>query len=200
MSAPNVDLYSFDEAYLCRLQASDPATEAHFVSYFSELLRIKLRSRMLAPQAMEDVRQETFYRVLVGVRTENAIRSPERLGAYVNAVCNNILLESYRSAAKRQHLDVDTVEVRDPKVDLEGMMLRQERKAMVREVLARLPERDQNCLRALFLEDRDKDEICADFGVDRNYLRVLLHRAKNSFRAHYNARKTASRLGRAAGS
>src|SRR5689334_13003499 len=30
-----VDLYSFDEDYLRRLGAHDPATEHHFVSYFS---------------------------------------------------------------------------------------------------------------------------------------------------------------------
>ena len=35
------------------------------------------------------------------------------------------------------------------------------------------------------MEERDKDEVCKDFGVDRNYLRVLLHRAKSAFRAQY---------------
>jgi RNA polymerase sigma-70 factor (ECF subfamily) len=37
----------------------------------------------------------------------------------------------------------------------------------------------------VFLEERDKDEVCRDFGVDRNYLRVLLHRAKQTFKYHY---------------
>jgi RNA polymerase sigma-70 factor (ECF subfamily) len=35
------------------------------------------------------------------------------------------------------------------------------------------------------LEDRCKDEVCKDLNVDRGYLRVLLHRAKQSFKAEY---------------
>jgi len=35
------------------------------------------------------------------------------------------------------------------------------------------------------LEERDKDEVCRDYGVDREYLRVLLHRAKKSFKSMY---------------
>jgi RNA polymerase sigma-70 factor (ECF subfamily) len=37
----------------------------------------------------------------------------------------------------------------------------------------------------VLLEERDKDEICAEFGVSREYLRVLVHRAKQSFKAFY---------------
>jgi RNA polymerase sigma-70 factor (ECF subfamily) len=48
-----------------------------------------------------------------------------------------------------------------------------------------LPERDRRLLREVFLEERDKDEVCRDFGVDRDYLRVLLHRAKQSFKSLY---------------
>jgi RNA polymerase sigma-70 factor (ECF subfamily) len=40
-------------------------------------------------------------------------------------------------------------------------------------------------LREIFLEERDKDAVCQDFGVDRDYLRVLLHRAKQAFKAVY---------------
>jgi RNA polymerase sigma-70 factor (ECF subfamily) len=40
-------------------------------------------------------------------------------------------------------------------------------------------------LREIFLEEKDKDEVCRDFGVDRDYLRVLLHRAKQSFKSLY---------------
>ena len=29
------------------------------------------------------------------------------------------------------------------------------------------------------------NEVCRDFGVDRDYLRVLLHRAKQSFKSLY---------------
>ena len=55
----------------------------------------------------------------------------------------------------------------------------------VRQILARLPEKDRQLLRAIFLEERDKNEVCRELGVNRDYLRVLLHRAKQNFRAFY---------------
>ncbi len=183
-----VDLYTFDAAYLRRLRGGDPATESHFVAYFSELLRIKLRGRMLPPQVIEDVCQETFLRVLMAARDGSSIHSPERLGAFVNSVCKNVLLEYYRSNSRTQQVDMDALEVPDSRTDLERAVLLEEGKRVVAEVLAMLPERDRSCLCALFLEERDKDEICQQFGVERAYLRVLVHRAKNSFRAHFKGR------------
>ena len=55
----------------------------------------------------------------------------------------------------------------------------------IREILEEMPERDRRLLREVFLEERDKDEVCTNFGVDREYLRVLLHRAKQSFKSLY---------------
>jgi hypothetical protein len=34
----------------------------------------------------------------------------------------------------------------------------------------------------VFLEEQDKTDICKRFQVDRDYLRVLVHRAKTRFR------------------
>jgi len=51
-----------------------------------------------------------------------------------------------------------------------------------------MKERDRELLRAIFLEEKEKDEICREFGVGREYLRVLLHRAKECFRAKFAER------------
>jgi RNA polymerase sigma-70 factor (ECF subfamily) len=55
----------------------------------------------------------------------------------------------------------------------------------VRQILDEMPERDRELLRAIFLEEKEKDAVCHEFGVDRDYLRVLVHRAKDRFRALY---------------
>ena len=177
-----MELFQFDEQYLRRLQNGDPETEAHFVSYFGALLRIKLRSRNVPSQVIDDVRQETFLRVIAAVRSDS-IRQPQSLGAYVNTVCKNVLMESYRAHPRSQSLDENPMDVPD-KTDLEDALIKQERKQRVREVLNELPLREQKILRAV-LEERNKSEVCKEFGVDPAYLRVLLHRARNSFRAQY---------------
>jgi RNA polymerase sigma-70 factor (ECF subfamily) len=69
--------------------------------------------------------------------------------------------------------------------DVLGALTAREREDKVREILEKLSERDRRLLRAVFLEELDKDKVCQDFGVDRDYLRVLLHRAKQAFKSTY---------------
>lgn len=176
----------FDDSYLERLRAGDFRTQEHFVAYFSELIQIKLRSRLQSPQDIEDVRQETFVRVLTALRNEGGIRQADRLGPYVNSTCNNVLLEKYRSP-KGASLDDEEegIDLPDTRMDVLGVLVAKQTQEKVREILDDMPEKDRRILKEIFLEERDKDDVCTDFGVDRNYLRVLLHRAKSSFRSQY---------------
>jgi RNA polymerase sigma factor (sigma-70 family) len=179
-----VDFYSFDDEYLRRLGAHDPATEAHFVAYFSERLRITLRARGIDAYTIEDVRQETFCRVWVAIQS-GSVNNPQGFGAYVHAVCKHVLSESRRGDIRNQHDPLDGTDVVDQQLGLEELMQRKENSDLVRAILAELPERDQHLLQARFFEDRDNEEVCGDFGVDRDYLRVLFHRAIHKFAELY---------------
>ena len=177
---------AFDAPYVERLRSGDFRTQEHFVAYFSELIQLKLRARLRSPQAIEDVRQETFVRVFAALRSPGGIRQPERLGAFVNSICNNVLLEHYRSSSRSDSLDDEPQnELPDPVMDVLGALAAKQMEEKVREILDEMPERDRRILREVFLEERDKDDVCRDFGVDRDYLRVLLHRAKQSFKSLY---------------
>jgi RNA polymerase sigma-70 factor (ECF subfamily) len=157
------------------------------VSYFSQLIQLKLRSRLNSPEAIEDVRQEIFARVFTVLRTDAGIRQADRLGPFVNSVCNNVLLEYYRSSSRTTPLDDedDDAEIPDKKSDVLGEVMTRQTTEIVRAILDDLSERDRRLIKEVFLDERDKDDVCKDFGVDRNYLRVLLHRAKQAFRDQY---------------
>ena len=176
---------SFDESYLSRLRSGDFRTQEHFSAYFSALIKIKLGSRLKTPEAIEDVRQETFARFFVALR-DGKILQPDRLGSFVNSICNNVLLEHYRSATRNTSLDGEE-EHNFPAVNVDVIcaLSAKEREKKVREILENLSERDRRLLREVFLEERDKDQVCRDFGVDREYLRVLLYRAKQAFKSSY---------------
>jgi RNA polymerase sigma-70 factor (ECF subfamily) len=178
-----LEFFAFDEAYVGRLREGDPSTESHFVAYFSQLIQIKLRARYLAPEVIEDLKQETFIRVIRSLRSDGGIRQGDRLGPFVNSVCNHVLLEHYRSGSKNVPLESDHLELPDKVLNLETLAISRETQRMVRNVLAQLPRRDQAILRSVFLEEMDKDDVCQRFGVGRDYLRVLLYRAKEKFRA-----------------
>lgn len=80
----------------------------------------------------------------------------------------------------------DLVETMTPsKTDLE----------LVRRFLDQFPQRDRELLQAIFLEEKDKDAICRAFGIDRDYLRVLLHRTKHKFAELYKKSNSPSILG-----
>ena len=176
----------FDQSYLERLRAGDYRAQEHFGAYFSALIQIKLRSRLKSPEAIEDVRQETFARFFVALR-DGRILQPECLGSFVNSICNNVLLEHFRAGSRLDSLDADEnpKELPDKGIDPFGVLAARETEEKVREILEQLSERDRRLLHEVFLEERDKDEVCRDFGVERDYLRVLLCRAKKSFKKRY---------------
>jgi RNA polymerase sigma-70 factor (ECF subfamily) len=178
--------YSFDAEYLQRLVRADPETERHFTAYFGDLLSLKLRSRLRSTALAEDAKQETFVRVLTTLKTKGGLATPESLGAFVNSVCNNVLFELYRSGSRHTALDDEAEEPEDVQaVSAEWTLMRAEERVRVRDALAGLPDKDKELLRLLFFEERDKDEVCRQMNVDRNYLRVLLHRAKLRFRERF---------------
>jgi RNA polymerase sigma-70 factor (ECF subfamily) len=182
-----VQFHAFDSLYLEQLRAGDFRTQEHFVSYFSELIRLKLSKRLRSRAEVDDARQETFARVLTALRRDNGVRQPERLGAFVNSVCNNVLLEYYRSDSQAPQADAEEVQANlpDPALSAVDIIANREMQSEVRHILDQLPEKDRSLIKAIFLDERDKDEVCLDLGVDREYLRVLLHRAKKSFKSLY---------------
>lgn len=180
--------FEFDRAYLDRLASGDPDTERHFTRYFGDLLSIKLRSRLRSPAQVEDARQETFFRVLKALRQPGGIQSPGGFGAFVNSVCNNVLFEMYRSHSKTTPLEDEVgAALPDPAVDAETEAAADEDRAHVRGIMESLPQKERQLLHWLFFEECDKDEVCRRLNIDRNYLRVLLHRAKQRFKTEFVA-------------
>lgn len=183
-----MELFAFDDDYVRRLREGERETAAHFHSYFRELLFAKLRRRVSSPHAIDEIRQEVFARSLERL---DDLRDGRKLGAFVNGICNLVLLEYYRASNRAVSLD-DQAEPVDPD-DVEAKFDSARNEERVRRVLRTLPERDAEILRAVFLEEADKDEVCRRFGIDRGYLRVLLHRAKEKFRTEY-LRRNSGRL------
>jgi len=187
----------FDQDYVNRLTKGDSETEAHFTSYFGSLLLIKLRGRLRSPQFIEDVRQETFLRVLNVLRNKGGVQHPERLGAFVNSVCEHVIFEFARAGNRYQQTSETTAEPADETPSAESQCMNEERKSLIRRVMTTLATTDQHILRKVFLEEQDKDQICKELGIDRDYLRVRIHRALG--RCRDALQRQTNSLGSAAG-
>jgi len=175
--------HHFDREYLARLRDGDADTERHFINHFSNVIRLSLRYRLRSWQLIDDIRQETFLRVLNFLRSDRSLDHPERLGAYVHSVCINVMMESLRASTRHPPMPEDAHQLTDGRISPEAGAVTEERKRIVRAVLDDLPDKDRQILRSEFFEDGDKDEICERFQVSRDYLRVLVHRAKVKFKA-----------------
>src|SRR5271168_3858087 len=106
----SVNFVTFDASYVSKLRAGDAPTEQHFITYFSELIQLKLRPRLGRPEQIEDVKQETFVRALSLIRSDGGLRHAERLGPLVNSICNNVLMEQYRTSGRVEALEDEVAE------------------------------------------------------------------------------------------
>ena len=144
---------SFDRSYVDRLIRGDAEIERHFTRYFGDILVIKLRGRLRSPQLVEDARQETFVRVLSVLRNKGGLEYPEPC-AFVNAVCENVLLETFRSGARIQQLPEDAPEPVDLAASAESEFVNAERKTLVRNLLDECRTPTGGSLTAIFGGER----------------------------------------------
>lgn len=180
-----MDYFSFDDEYVRRLIASDAVVERHFFEYFRGRLLMKLRKAVRPSSDAEDLCQRVFLIAMVSLKERKGPDDNRKLGAWMNGVARNVVSEWYR-APKADQFD-ETAHDRPSPENVELQMISLERIEQVRKTLDSMPPppRDAEILRAVYLEDCDRDEICRRFDVDRQYLRVLIHRALKRFEEAY---------------
>src|SRR5436305_343491 len=98
--AQGLAIFPFNEQYVRQLQDRVPAVEEHFGAYCGRLLMNYLSPRIKSPELREDIRQETLLRVLVVLRRGSGLKRAECLGAFVLAVCQNVLREFVRAQVR----------------------------------------------------------------------------------------------------
>jgi len=187
----SVEFHLFDAEYVRKLADGDPATESHFSAYFEKFILTKMRARRVPVDMAEDVCQETMLRVLKSLRQGSGVSQPERFGAFVNAVSNNVFLELTHKQSRHTLVDEDTPEPVDKTAGAESKLITEERKQMVAAVLEELLPKEREILRLVFFEEVNRHQISERFQVDPDYLRVLLHRAKSKFQLAYTRRQRA---------
>jgi RNA polymerase sigma-70 factor (ECF subfamily) len=154
-----------------------------------ERLRLKLRYKVLYHVGhgcadVDDLVQESLAR-FIRAEQRQQIRNTEEFGAFLNGVCRNVILEYRRRMRREPNLDQD-MPIPDTGVRPEGDIL--EMRDSIDSSLAELAERDRMILRALYLEGREKDEICREWKMSDAQFRVVLFRAKERFRRVYGPR------------
>jgi RNA polymerase sigma-70 factor (ECF subfamily) len=181
--------YVFNSEYVDALRQGDPETEAHFVDHFTPILLRTLNRKLRSADKARDIRQETFLRVLVALRSGRPIRKPERFEVFVMGVCNNVLRESYRKERWSVPLSSLEVEPIDDVPSADSLVQAKETQGQLDRAFSQLHINQQGILRAMLLDEQNKDEVCRKLGVSRSHLRVLLCRAKKQLRLRISVDK-----------
>jgi RNA polymerase sigma-70 factor, ECF subfamily len=160
-----------------------------------EQLRLKLRYKVLYHVGhncadVDDLVQETLARYF-RAEQRRQIRNTEEFGAFVNGVCRNVILE-YRRRQRREPLADPDVPVPETGVRPDAEIF--EMRDAIDAGLSDLSERDRTILRALYLEGREKDAICRQWGMSDAQFRVVLFRAKERFRRAWESRNVTKQV------
>ena len=175
-----MDFFTFDDDYVRRLRDGDPATVEHYFKYFNFFLRQTLHGNVPFSD-IDDVIQDVHARVWAFLKSGKEIRDSSRFGGFVFGFRDNIVHER-----RRDHTTDSLEDVYAADADSLRDLLVKERKDQVHGALDSLPSRDAGVLRAVFIDERDKDQICKEFHIQRNYLRVLVYRALEKFRDKFD--------------
>lgn len=175
--------HPFDERYIDGLRDRNSDIEAHFVAYFKTPVWNVARRRLRSLDMTEDAVQETLLRVLRYFRSGKRMEFPERLPAFVLSTCRYVTSEMLVKLTNNPQVS-PTADPVDPRPDAEVMAVSKDSQRIVREVLGKLTVKDRDLLHGV-LDGADNEELCSRFGVSPDYLRVLLYRARQRFRAAY---------------
>jgi RNA polymerase sigma-70 factor (ECF subfamily) len=181
---PNV-LASSDIDLVERIQNGQVEPEAIlYERYSAKVYYVALRGSR-SPADAEDVRAETFLRVLQAIRGKQ-VRSAASLPGFILGVTRNVLNELY---ARRRH---GAASVAPEAADLtapshERWFLDQEVRLAVQESIDRLKPRDRTVLRMHFFEESPTAEIARRAGISPERVRLVKSRALKRFREVYGA-------------
>src|SRR6202050_3288418 len=162
--------------------SKDALTEAAI-----DRLRLKRRYKVLYHVGhgcadVDDLVQESLVRFFRAEQRQ-LIRNTEEFGAFLNGVCRNVILEYRRRVKREPNVDPD-IPIPDLGVRPDAEIF--EMRDAIDNGLNELAERDRVILRSLYLEGREKEDICREWGMTDAQFRVVLFRAKERFRRVYN--------------
>jgi len=176
------DPVAIDHAALVRrIGAGERAAEAELVLAFQAGVRALVRRHARpADPIVDDLVQDVLHTVIVRLR-ENALNDPAALPAYVRSTVVFAVTAEYRRRGRRGENDVNPEspeDLADPDEPVEHARRAQLRSA-VHAVLAELTvPRDREVLRRYYLDEQDRDTVCAALAIDPEHFHRVLHRAR----------------------
>jgi RNA polymerase sigma-70 factor, ECF subfamily len=177
---------TFDADFLARLKQRDPATCTWFIFTFTPILEAMLRYKLRDHAAIEDVRNETFCRVLE-LLDKDRVREPERFGGFVRGVFSRVAQECIHGIGPFGPLPED-FEPPDHQPLIDNLMEQKELLVLLRNGLRKLSKEDRKLITESYLQGRARKEMARDRSISVVGLNVRICRALKRLRMMMLAR------------
>ena len=180
-----------DAELFSNIQSGQTESEAALYEKYSARVYYLALRESRSPQDAEDVRAETFLRVLQAIRG-NQIRSAATLPAFILGVTRNVLHELY---ARRSRTG-ETIPPEDAGLSTpshEHLFLDKEVEVAVQQTIERLKPRERAVLRMHFYEELTTDEIARRANIAPERVRLVKSRALKHFREIHSRLMMAAR-------
>ena len=149
----------------------------------NELYRLALRIT-LNPAEAEDIVQDTMLKVWNRREQWDEIASIE---AFCLTICRNLALDrNKRAGSQNAPLDVyDDPPDRSHAANPEEQAIGNDRIALVRRLIDKLPEKQRSCMQLRDIEGKSYKEIAAVIGITEQQVKINIFRARQAIRQQF---------------
>ena len=161
-----------------RIRSGDRSAEAMLYQRYSERVYYVALKRLRSASDAEDVRSETFVRVLGAIR-EGQLRQPAAFASFCFRTLDNVASEMERHSQRTGELAFE------PAAPAGREFLDEDVKSAIHRTIARLKPREREFLRMYYYDELPKEEIARRTGIPQERVRLLKSRTLKSFREYY---------------
>lgn len=177
--------HSQEQFLVERAKTDDASFEQLYNQYFPKIYGYVLK-RTGQRETAEDIVSVVFIKVFTNLKSYRYRDCS--FGAWVYKIATNSLVDHYRKVGRKPEvLPEEMPEIRDAKQDLGVALEAKQERAVVREVLKKLPARYEEILNLKFFAELSNQEIADSLGLETNNVGVLIHRALAKFEETYQA-------------
>lgn len=172
-----------DAELMTRLREGDPTAEAALYERYSSRVYFLALSELRSRDDAEDIRGETFLRVIQALR-QDKLRKPESLSSFIVGIALNVVREHNRAVSRVQPLSEEDYSLPDSR-SLDAVFIDEDVNRSIEEAAQSLKQRERNFLRMYYYEERSKEEISSALGIKPDRLRLIKSRTLKKFSEVY---------------
>ncbi len=168
---------------VARIRRCETEAETALYEKFSAKVYFTALSETHSREDAEDIRAETFLRVIQALRA-GKLRSAESLPSFIVGFTLNVIREHVRKKYRADSLEDYEYDIASDDSQ-ERAFLDAETSRALQEAVRHLKPREQEFLRLYFYEELPKEEIARKLGIAEERIRLIKSRALQSFRDIY---------------